>query len=155
MRLPLIAALAWAVCGAAAAAPVSPGDEAALRALGADADAAWNAKDARRMGDYYAEDASLLVGGVTLPEQVGRANIESYFQRAFAGRVGDLRHVSEIRNLRMIGPDLAFTDVLVRVESRRADGTWQVVRRFNNVSISERSGTVWRLRTVRAFPIEG
>lgn len=155
MRLPLIAALAWAAaCSVAAAAPVTPKDEAALRALGAAADAAWNAKDARQMGGYYAEDASLLVGGVALPEQVGRANIESYFQRAFASRVGDLRHVSEIHNLQMIGPDLAFTDVLVRVESRRPDGGWQVVRRFNNVSISERTGDGWRLRAVRAFPIE-
>jgi uncharacterized protein (TIGR02246 family) len=155
MRLSLIAALAWAVAGVAGAAPVSPADETALRALGEAADTAWNAKDARQMGGYYAEDATLLVGGVMLPEQVGRAQIESYFQKAFAGRIGDLRHVSEIRNLEMVGPDLAFTDVLVRVESRRSDGTWQVVRRFNNVSLSERSGTVWRLKVVRAFPIEG
>lgn len=155
MRLPLIAALAWAIAGAATAAAPDAADETALRALGAAADAAWNAKDHRLMGSYYAEDASLLVGGVALPQQTGRAQIETYFQKAFAGRVGDLRHVSEIRNLDMVGPNLAFTDVLVRVESRRADGTWQVVRRFNNVSISERSGTVWRLKVVRAFPIEG
>lgn len=153
MRLPLLAAITWlgAASAALAAAP-SPADDTALRQLGAAADSAWDAKDAARMATYYAADASLWVGGAGA-EQQGRENVQAYFQRAFAGRTGDLRHVSEIRALQLISPDTAFTDVLVRVEERQADGSWKTVRRFNNVSLAAREAGAWKLRVVRAYPI--
>ncbi len=153
MRLPILAALTWAAAAASAlAAPPSPADEVALRQLGAAADAAWDARDAARMATYYAADASLWVGGAG-GEQQGRENVQAYFQRAFAGRVGEMRHVSEIRGLQLIAPDTAFTDVLVRVEERQADGSWKLVRRFNNVSLAAREAGAWKLRVVRAYPI--
>jgi len=150
-KLPLLVALTWAAATAALAGPPSRADDAALRALGASADAAWDARDADRMATYYAEDASLLVDGAG-GEQQGRASIRTYFQRTFAGRQGELRHVSEIRGLQMLGDDLALTDVWVRVEAKQPDGGWKPVRHFNNVSLAARKDGVWKLRAVRAYP---
>jgi uncharacterized protein (TIGR02246 family) len=152
MKLPLLALLTWAAATAALAGPPSSVDDAALRQLGAAADAAWDARDADRMATYYADDASLLVGGAG-GEQHGRAQVQGYYQRAFAGRSGILRHVSEIRSLQMLGPDLALTDVWVRVEARQPDGSWKVVRTFNNVSVAAREADGWKLRAVRAYPV--
>lgn len=152
MKLPLLALLTWAAATAALAGPPSRTDEVALRALGAAADAAWDAKDADRMATYYADDASLLVSGAG-GEQLGRAQVQAYYQRAFASRSGDLRHVSEIRGLQMLGPDLALTDVWVRVEARQPDGVWKPMRYFNNVSLAVREAGGWKLRAVRAYPL--
>lgn len=152
MRLPLLAALTWAAATAALAAAPNPADDKALRALGAAADAAWDARDAARMATYYSPDASLVVGGAGA-EQQGRAEVEAYFQRAFARREGVMRHVSEFRGLQMLGADLALSDILVRVEARQPDGTWKQVRTFNNVSLATREADGWKLRAVRAYPV--
>lgn len=151
-KLPLLAFLSWGVATGALAAPPSRMDDVALRALGAAADEAWDAKDADRMATYYADDATLLVGGAG-GEQLGRAQVRAYFQRAFASRSGDLRHVSEIRCLQMLGPDMALTDVWVRVEARQPDGAWKPLRYFNNVSLAVREADGWKLRAVRAYPL--
>ncbi|WP_293350156.1 SgcJ/EcaC family oxidoreductase [Phenylobacterium sp.] len=154
MKSMLIAALAWAAAGAGAAmaAPPSPADVKALRALGDAADAAWDARDADRMASYYAADASLLVGGGG-PVQLGRDDIRAYFTRAFAQRVGTMRHVSEFRGQDMLGPDLVLTDLWVRVEERQPDGTWKEVRRFNNISLAVREDGAWKMKAVRAYPV--
>lgn len=151
-KLPLLALLTWAAATAAVAAPPSRMDDMALRALCAAADEAWDAKDADRMATYYADDATLLVGGAG-GEQLGRAQVQAYFQRAFASRSGDLRHVSEIRGLQMLSPDMALTDVWVRVEARQPDGVWKPMRYINNVSLAVREAGGWKLRAVRAFPM--
>ena len=149
----LAAGLACAVTTAAHAAPPSAADEAALRALGAAADAAWNAKDAAAMAGHYARDADMLVGAADGQVQRGRAAVQAYYARSFGARQGVMRHVSEIRNLDMLAPDLALSDVAVRVEARQPDGTWKLMRRFNNVSISVREDGAWKLKAVRAYPI--
>ncbi|HVI32425.1 SgcJ/EcaC family oxidoreductase [Phenylobacterium sp.] len=153
MKTLLAAGLACAVTTAAQAAPPSAADEAALRALGAAADAAWNARDPAAMAGHYARDADMLVGASDGQVQRGRAAVEAYYARSFGARQGVMRHVSEIRNLDMLGPDLALSDVAVRVEARQPDGTWKLMRRFNNVSISVREDGAWKLKAVRAYPI--
>lgn len=151
MKMFTMAACAWALAFGAHAAPPSPADEAALRVLAASADEAWDLKDADLMAGYYATDATLLVGGLPEPQQ-GRAAIQTYFQRAFAQRTSVMRHISEFRALDMIGPDLAVTDLWVRVEAQQPDGGWKEVRRFNNLSMATREGDGWKLRVVRAYP---
>jgi len=151
MKTLLVAALAWAAATAAMAAPPSPADIQALRALGDAADAAWDAKDADRMAAHYAADASLLVGGAS-GVRLGREDIRAYFKRAFAQRVGTMRHISEFRGQDMLGPDLALTDLWVRVEEQQPDGTWREVRRFNNVSLAVREAGAWKMKAVRAYP---
>ena len=152
MRLPALA-LTFAVLVAtpALAAPPSDADAAALRSLAGAADEAWNTADAERMSSYYSEDATLQVTG--RGEQfVGRGAIRSFMAQSFAARPGVFRHVTEIRRMDAVAPDLVFSDADVRVEQQQADGSWKLVRSFGNVSVAAREGRGWRLRAVRAWP---
>jgi uncharacterized protein (TIGR02246 family) len=152
MRIAALA-LTFAMIAAAPAiaGPPTEADAVALRALAADADEAWNAADAERMSGYYAGDATLQVTG--RGEQfIGRDAIRAFMAQAFAARAGVFRHVTEVRRMDAVSPDLVFTDADVRVEQRQADGSWKLARTFGNVSIAAREGQGWRLRAVRAWP---
>lgn len=151
---PLLLAIAL-TCAAvpAAAAPPAPADAVALRLLGVAADDAWNAKDAQIMATHYSTDASLLVGAATAENHRGREAVRTYFAKAFAARTQDLRHVTELKGMTQLSPDLVINDADVRVEERQADGSWKLVRRFNNVSLAAREGGAWKLKAVRAYPI--
>ena len=152
MKMMAMATCAWALAAAAQAAPAGPEDESALRALAASVDGAWDRKDIDRMTASYSEEATLLVGGASLLQQ-GRPAVQAYFQKTFAQRAGVMRHVSELRGIDMLGPDLAVTDIRVRVEAEQPDGGWKEVRRFDNISMAVRENGAWKLRVVRAYPV--
>ena len=135
----------------ALAQPPSPGEEAALNALAAEADAAWNAGDAARMTAAYADNGSLRLGSG--PAIEGQAAIRAQFDTAFAARRGTMRHVTSVDRIEMVRPDLAVSDAAVRIEQQQADGSWRPVRAFRNVSIAARGPRGWRLQTVRAVPV--
>ncbi|HYF23547.1 MAG TPA: SgcJ/EcaC family oxidoreductase [Caulobacteraceae bacterium] len=153
----LLAALtAAAVVATAPAYAQSQADREALRALAAEADRAWNVKDADAMAALYAQDASLLF----VPRYAkveGRDAIRAQFQTAFAGRQGNMRHVTTVGDLVFSGPDAVFSDSYVRVEQVNPDGTATLVRWFVNHSLAVRGEDgVWRLKAVRAHqrPLE-
>jgi uncharacterized protein (TIGR02246 family) len=153
MKMIVAATCAWVLAAAAAqAAPASADDESALRTLAASVDGAWDRKDINLMAASYSEDATLLVGGAGQLQQ-GRPAVQAYFQKTFAQRAGVMRHVSELRGIDMLGPDLAVTDIRVRVEARQPDGGWKEVRRFDNLSMAVRENGSWKLRVVRAYPL--
>ena len=153
MKMIAMATCIWALTAAATqATPVAPEDESALRALAASVDGAWDHKDIDRMTASYSEDATLLVGDTSQVQQ-GRSAVQAYFEKTFAQRGGVMRHVSEFRGIDMLGPDLAVTDIRVRVEAEQPDGGWKEVRRFANLSMAVREGGVWKLRVVRAYPV--
>ncbi|WP_041373573.1 SgcJ/EcaC family oxidoreductase [Phenylobacterium zucineum] len=153
--LPVLAALAAvALTAQAHAAPPSHADAVALRLLSVDADRAWNAADADAMAAHYAPDASLLVGAAGGRTSRGRDEIRAYFARAFGTRAGVMRHVSELKGMEALSPDLVLNDLEVRVEERQADGTWKLVRRFDNLSLAVRAEGGWKLRAVRAYPAD-
>lgn len=132
-----------------AAAP-SAQEAAELKALAEAGDAAWNAADARRMASLYLPDATLVVRGAA-DRLDGAAAIQAFFERAFGRRPAGFRHVTEIVSIDVVEPGLAFSDVVVRVEQRQADGGWKLIREFDNVSIAVREGGAWKLRTVRTY----
>jgi uncharacterized protein (TIGR02246 family) len=140
-----------ALCAAPALAqPPGPADQAALLALAAEADAAWNEKDADRMAAAYVERGSLrLAGGAAIE---GREAIRAQFQRNFAARQGMMRHVTTVDRTELIEPDLALSDAAVRVEQHQPGGGWKTLRTFRNVSLVRRAGRGWRIVSVRAFP---
>jgi len=145
---PLIFTLAL-LAAPALAKPATPSDQAGLKALAEAADAAWNAKDAARMATLYTPDASLRMAGGQPIE--GRTAIQSQFDRNFAARQGEFRHVTEMDRAELVDPNLAFTDAGVRVEQKQADGSWKLMRSFRNVTVARREGSSWKLQSVRAF----
>lgn len=146
----LILALALLAAPALAQQP-SPADRAALDALAAEADAAWNEKNAARIAAVYTEGASLRLSGGAAIE--GREAIRSNFDRNFAARHGTMRHITQVDRAELIGPHLALSDAGVRVEQLQADGSWKLMRTFRNVSLARREGKTWKLHLVRAFVV--
>ncbi len=154
MRLPflfLALALAAAACPAAAA-PPAPADRAALETLARGADEAWNRRDAAAMSAHYAPDANLLFAGMAEPVR-GRGAIRGHFEKAFAARTGELRHITRITHLDLPRPGVAVSDADVVVERRGADGSWTPVRSFTNTSVAILEGRRWKLAAVRAQPV--
>lgn len=131
--------------------PPSPADQAALKALATEADAAWNAGNAARMTAAYADNGSLRLGNA--PAIEGQAAIRAQFDTAFAARRGTMRHVTSVDRIELIRPDLAVSDAAVSIEQQQADGNWRPVRAFRNVSIAARGPRGWRLQTVRAVQV--
>jgi uncharacterized protein (TIGR02246 family) len=144
----LFAALA-AAPAALQAAPAGPEDRAALERLAAAADLAWNRRDAAAMSGFYAADANLRLGGMADPV-TGREAVRAYFERAFAARAGEMRHITVVDDIDVPRPGMAVSDATVRVEQRAADGSWRLVRSFANTSVAIREQGAWKLAAVRA-----
>lgn len=114
--------------------------EAAVRAVEAAYDAAWNAGDLAALLDLLTDDVVVInpYGEVV----TGRDGVERSFSAIFEGAAKGSTHTSEIRAVHFVGPGVAlvdaeaiisdfgsepeplrhdFTDVLVR-----ADGGWRI-----------------------------
>ncbi|QJE72045.1 SgcJ/EcaC family oxidoreductase [Aerophototrophica crusticola] len=149
----LLCLLALAVPAAFAAPPSEP-DAASLRALAEAGDTAWNVADAAAMARLYTDDASLRVGQ-TAEAVRGRDGIQAYFTQSFARRPGPMRHVTQIRHLEMLTPDMAMGENDVLVEKPDGQGGWTTVARFTNQSVLVRAGKGWKLHAVRAQLVKG
>ena len=129
----------------------SPAEETALKALAAEADAAWNAGDAARMTAAYAPDGSLRLGSA--PAIEGQPAIRAQFEAAFAARRRTMRHMTRLDRIELVRPGIAVSDAAVTIEQQQADGAWRPVGAFRNITIATRGSRRWRLQTVRAVPV--
>jgi uncharacterized protein (TIGR02246 family) len=105
----------------------------------------WQSHDAKRLADYFADNADMIVG--IQPRIVGREAIESwwsqYFSRIDSGRVVSI----SIESISNLSPNIALLNVHSTtggthsktrevMESRKARGTWVVVRVSGNWKIA-------------------
>ncbi len=123
-----------------------------LERLADAADQAWNRGDAEGMSRYYVDEANLRLSSMAEPLK-GRDALRSYFSRSFAGRTTSMRHVTKIEDIDMLGPDLALSDGIVRVERDDGNGGWALVREYRNNSLAVRRNGRWQLAAVRAFAL--
>lgn len=144
--------LAYGSSEPALAAPPSNEDRRALEQLAADNDAAWGAKDVATISSQYVEAGSVRVSPQAQVIE-GREPVISFFDGAFAGRQGVHRHITHLDHIELIAPDMALADAAVRVERQEANGAWTLVRRFRSVTVAVRHGRDWKLRAVRAIPL--
>lgn len=149
--LTLVAA-ATAFAAPVSAASLTSSDAFALETLKNANDDAWNRRDALTITDQYVDGASVRVApGAELV--AGRGAIHRFFTGAFARREGDFRHVTKLAHLEPLDNDSVLTEGDVRVEKLEKDGNWTLVRRFRTISVVVRSGKEWKLRSVRAIPL--
>ena len=128
------------------------GDRAILEQLKATNDAAWTAKDVATIRSQYVRDATIR----TSPDGqlvAGDRAIETFFAGNFARRQGELRHVTTLAHLEPLDEDSVLSEGDVRVEKRESNGSWSLVRRFRTISVAVRDGSGWKLRSVRAIPL--
>ena len=145
----LIGMLMWSAA-AFAEAPVET-DRASLERLAAENDAAWDGKDWAKITDQYVAGGTLRVAPAATVE-TGRDAIRRFFQASFSRRPDGFRHVTEIRHIEMVTPDLAIADGHVRVEKAEGSG-WKLLREFSSNSLIIRVKGVWKLHSVRAYPL--
>lgn len=108
-----------------------------LEAFVSEYEETWQSHDAERLGEFFAEDADMIVG--ILPRIAGRAAIETswglYFSRIDSGRALSI----SIDSIRILSPGVALLNVRTTtggthsetkedLESRHARGTWVVTR---------------------------
>ncbi|NNM78037.1 SgcJ/EcaC family oxidoreductase [Sphingomonas sp. ID1715] len=135
-------------CGAASTGEIA---SAKVRQAAAAMDAAWDRADPAAMAALFADEATIQAGPNSVLE--GRAAIHAFFKRDFDTRPALLRHVSELRRVDMITPDLALVDKVVRIEQQDSEGRWEALRTFLNATIMKRVTGVWKVRAVRAHVI--
>ena len=125
-------------------------DEAAIRALEAAYDAAWNAADLPALTAPFTPDATIVdpFGRVS----TGRAEIERLLGTLLAGRGRGSTHAGEILGVRFVTGDVALADGEAVIEGLKApDGGAlpPIVHRFTDVLV--RDGGGWRIAQIRAY----
>lgn len=115
-------------------------------------DTAWDAKDGRAMARLFTDDGSFRMPGMSVVK--GRKALEAMFTDSFADRPAGLRHITRVQYSEQLGPGSAMTDADVSIEQRDAKGRWNAVKRFHGIYLFARAGGVWKLRSMRSFPVD-
>jgi uncharacterized protein (TIGR02246 family) len=121
-------------------------DDAAVRAVEAAYDAAWNAGDLKTL-------LQLLTEGVVVTNPygettVGRAELEASFSALFSGAAKGSTHESRIRAVHFVTPEVALVDAEA-VISDFGSGTEPLRHGFADVLVRTAEG--WRIDHIRAF----
>jgi uncharacterized protein (TIGR02246 family) len=144
----MAAALAFTVNVGATSAP---GD---VRSLWSQLDTLWNGRDAQQFSDLFTAEASF--GFVDRGESLdGRAAIYRSFSERFPRFPRELRHQTDVLEVRDIAPGVCTVDG--RVEILRVapgdDAEPEVLRAFAIFAVMLRTDAGWRIRELRAFQL--
>lgn len=129
-------------------------DDAAVRLQWATIDAMWNARDAQRFSDVFAADGSFefVDRGESLE---GRATIRQHFAERFPTFAPDLRHVTTVRDIRVIAPQVRTVDGKVEILRHAPAGgaAPTVLRTFAIFAVMLHTADGWRIRELRAYQL--
>jgi uncharacterized protein (TIGR02246 family) len=121
-------------------------DEAAIRAVEAAYDAAWNTGDLESLLQLLTERVVVInpYGEIA----TGRDAVKSSFMVLFEGAARGSTHSSRIRAVHFVGPDVALVDAEA-VISNFGLGPEPLRHDFTDVLVRTRDG--WRIDHVRAY----
>jgi uncharacterized protein (TIGR02246 family) len=124
--------------------------EAAIRALEAAYDSAWNVADLKKLTSLFARGATIIdpFGGVS----AGRAEIEGLFATLFAGAGRGSMHASTVLGVRFVTDGVALLDGEAVIEGLKDPGGHELpvlVHRFTDVLVGH--DDAWRIAAVRAY----
>jgi uncharacterized protein (TIGR02246 family) len=126
-----------------------PADEAAVRAHFEAFTEAWVKGDAKAVAAGYAEDADLVRPGE--PKVEGRAAIETFYARVFAGPLKGVAKKMTVDHVRLVTPDVAVVD-----SSYTLDRAAPVLRaRGLSVTILVKRGASWTTVSSRSYRLPG
>lgn len=125
-------------------------DEAAIRALEAAYDAAWNADDVQALCALLMPDIVVIdpFGGVI----EGLDEVRSFFRSLFESGARGSTHASRIHGIRFVTDDVALVDAQATINGLRLPGNEEgepIVHSFTDVAV--RDGAAWRISQVRAY----
>jgi uncharacterized protein (TIGR02246 family) len=121
-------------------------DEAAVRAVEADYDAAWNAGDLASLLQLLTDRVVIInpYGEMTR----GRAAVETSFTALFDGAAKGSTHSSQIRAVHFVAPDIALVDAEAVISNF---GSELEPLRHSFTDVLVRTGEGWRIDHVRAY----
>jgi len=124
----------------------SAADEAAVHAVEAAYDAAWNSGDLTSLLGLLTERVTIVnpYGEMT----TGRDAVESSFTALFEGTARGSTHVSRIRCVHFVGPDLALVDAEAVISDF---GPARETLRHDFTDVLVRTPEGWRIDHVRAY----
>ena len=125
--------------------PAGGGDEAAIRKLVQQQDAARNAGDWKTMGSGFTDDADQLTSAGDWRK--GRAAIEKGVAQAMAGPYKGAKYVTKIETVRTVAPNVAVADGSFELQNVAGGGT----RRGHISYVMVKSGGQWRTAAVRSM----
>lgn len=137
-----------------AAAAGKSSDGAAIRLFWSTLDAMWNERDAERFGDLFTVDGSFefVDRGQSLEN---RAMIHRYFAERFPRFAPGLRHLTSVREIRVIAPGVRTVDGKVEILHNEPDGSAEpaVLRTFAIFAVMLQTAEGWRIRVLRAYEL--
>lgn len=129
-------------------------DSLAIRSLWSTLDAMWNKRDAEQFSDLFAVDASFefVDRGQSLES---RATIHQHFADQFPKFAPDVRHLTSVRQIRVIAPDVRTVDGKVEIlrNSPGESAKPVVLRTFAIFAVMFRTGEGWSIRVLRAYEL--
>lgn len=126
-----------------------PSDEAAVRAHFASFSEAWIKGDAKAVAEGFAEDGDLVRPGE--PRVVGRAAIETFYARMFAGPLAGVAKTMKVEHVRFVGPEVAVVD-----SSYTLDREQPVMKaRGASVTVLAKRAGVWTTVASRSYRLPG
>ena len=115
------------------------GLEPELRALVAELDARWNARDADSMSRLFTADVDFRIYGTR--HHRSRDEFRNHYAKSFAGVEPDVRHATTLNTVRLLGPGLALMDGEVVVGKPGAPEA--ETRRYYYTAVALRQNDAW------------
>ena len=137
------------MAGADVASPLTPEDEAAIRAIVAGLEASWNVADGAGYGTAFAEDADFV--NVYGHHFHGRAVIAAGHQQIFDTVYRGSRIAGTVEGVRTIGPGVALARVAYHLRIPR-DGAEHEARARATLVLTN-GGAGWRIAAFHNTPI--
>ena len=127
-------------------------DITAINQLMANIDEAYNKRDAEAYTGFFTEDADFLWATGQL--STGRSEIQQQVTNAFKMGAPEYKHISEMKKIRFLKPDIAIGDGAVMfVREGAPENEKPVWKALANCVLMKEKGQ-WRCSAVRLIPIQ-
>jgi uncharacterized protein (TIGR02246 family) len=135
-----------------AAAAQTSDDSAAVRALVEAYRTTWNQHDPSALATFFTQDADVIMGSD--PVAIGWEAIQGSWRDYFARQEPERRVAIDIHRMRLITPAVAVLNVATTTGGRNAQGETLKSRKARGTWVVVRKGDTWRISAMRGMPTE-
>lgn len=135
-----------------AAAAQTPEDSVAVRGLVEAYRTTWNEHDPSALATFFTQDADMIMGSD--PVALGREAIQGWWRHYFARQEPQRRVAIDVHAVRLITPDVAVLNVATTTGGRNAQGETLKSRKARGTWVVIRQGGTWRISAMRGMPTE-
>ncbi|MEJ2679771.1 MAG: nuclear transport factor 2 family protein [Gemmatimonadota bacterium] len=148
----MVAASALITGGPCPAAAQTSEDSVAIRALVEAYRVTWNEHDLSALATFFTQDADMIMGSDSVAD--GRAAIQGWWRDYFARQEPERRLAIDVRALRLITPAVAVLNAVTTTQGRNAQGEALNSRKARGTWVVVREGDTWRISAMRGMPTE-